>query len=62
MHRDALLDVRGPRGFVHRTVQLPGAQRIQRIEAREQIAAGQNLALGLRIAPPGAQPLEQDQR
>ena len=60
MHGDALIDVRGLRSLVHRAVQLPGAQRIHRIEAREQIAAGQHLALGPCVAPPGAQSLEQD--
>src|ERR1700736_4301679 len=40
MHRDALIDVRGLRSLVHRAVQLSGAQRIHRIEAREQITAG----------------------
>ena len=36
--------------------------RIHRIEARKQIAARQHLALGPGVAPPGAQPLEQDRR
>ena len=62
VHRDALVDVRGLRGLVHGAVELPGAHGIQRIEAREQIAARQHLALGAGVAPPGAQPLEQDRR
>ncbi len=60
MHGDALIDVRGLRRLVHRAVQLPGAQGIHRIEAREQIAAGQYFALGPGVAPPGAQALEHD--
>jgi hypothetical protein len=35
MHGHALLDVRGGCGLVYRAVQLPGAQRIHRIEAWE---------------------------
>lgn len=62
MHRDALTDVRGLRRFVHCTVQLPCAQRIHRIKAREKIATRQNFALGSRVAPPGTQSLEQDRR
>ena len=45
-------------GGVDGAVELPRAQRIHRIQAREQPAAGQDLALGMADAPPGAQPLQ----
>ena len=40
-------------------VELPRGERIRRIHAGEQPAAGQHLALGVGDAPPGAQALQQ---
>src|ERR1700722_12581303 len=62
MHRDALIDARGNRGFMHGPVQLPGTHGVHRIEARKQIAAWEDLPLGVGMAPPGTQPLEQERR
>ncbi len=62
VHGDALVDVRGLGGLVHGAVQLPGTHGFHRIQARKETAVGQDLALGPGMAPPTAQPLEQDRR
>lgn len=41
---------------MHHAVELPYGQRIHRVHAREQPAAGQHLALSTAYAPPSAQP------
>jgi hypothetical protein len=58
VHRDTLVDAGGDSGVVHGAVELPGAQRIERVQAWEQPPAIEHLALGARHAVPGAQPLE----
>jgi hypothetical protein len=45
-----------------RPVQLPRGHRIDWIEAGEEPAVWQHLALGMGHAPPGTQPLEQQRR
>ncbi len=62
MHRDALVDARCDSGGVHRPVQLPSGQRIDRILAGKQPPALEHLALRTGVAPPGAQALEQHRR
>src|SRR5271170_1357955 len=62
MHRDALVDARSEGGLMHGAVQLPCAHGVHRIKARKQIAAREDLPLGVGMAPPGAQPLEQEWR
>ena len=47
---------------MHGAVQLPRAQRIDRIQAGKQPPAVEHLALGTGDPPPGAQPLEQHRR
>src|SRR5258708_25397515 len=58
VHRDALVDVRGLRGGMNGAVELPRAERIDRIEARKQPAALQHPALRMRHAPPDTQTLK----
>ena len=47
---------------MHGAVQLPHGQRLDGVQAREQPAAVEHLALGTGDSPPGAQPLEHDGR
>ena len=47
---------------MHGAVELTGGQRIDGIQAREQPAAVEHLALGTGHPPPRAQPLEQHRR
>jgi hypothetical protein len=53
------MQLRGLGGGVNGTVELPGGQRIHGIETGEQPPSGQDLALRMTHAPPGAQPLQQ---
>ena len=43
---------------MHGAVELPRGQRVHRVHAGEQPAAGQHAALGVADAPPGAQALQ----
>jgi tetratricopeptide (TPR) repeat protein len=54
----ALVELGHIGGNVDGAVELTRTQRVHRIEAREEPAAGQDLALGMADAPPGAQPLQ----
>ncbi len=56
----ALGDAGRRRRVMHGAVELPRGQRLHRIEAREQAAVGEDLALRMADAPPGAQPLQHD--
>jgi len=57
--RHALVDLGGVGSKVDGAVELPRAQRVGRIQAREQPASRQDLALGVTQAPPCAQPFQQ---
>jgi hypothetical protein len=59
MHGDRLIDSRRHGGSMDRAVELSRGHRIGRIEAGEEPAVWQHLALGMGQAPPGTQPLEQ---
>ncbi len=59
MHRYMLVDACGISRFAHGAVELAGAERIDRIQARKQPATIEHLALDAGDAPPGTQPLEQ---
>src|ERR1700688_408198 len=58
MERDALVDPSRQRSLMHGPVELSGGQGLNRVQAWEQPAAVEHLALGTGNAPPGAQPLE----
>src|ERR1700761_6630353 len=60
VHGDALVDIRCLGGGMDGAVELPRAERINRIEAGKQPAALQHPALRVRYAPPDAQAFEQD--
>ena len=62
VHRHALVDLRRLGGGMDGAVELAGAQRVHGIEAGEEPAPGQDLALGMAHAPPRAQPLQQHRR
>jgi hypothetical protein len=62
VHRHALVDLGRLGSSMDGTVELPRAQRVHRIKAREQPAVAQDLALGMAHTPPHAQPLQQDRR
>ena len=62
VHGHPLVDVRGGGRLVHGAVELPGTHGLHRILARKEPAVGQHLALGPGVAPPTAQPREQDRR
>jgi len=55
-------DAGGSRGGVHGPVQLPRGHRVDAILAREQPAACHDESLGVRLAPPGAQPFQHQRR
>ncbi len=59
VHRHALVDLGRVGGGVDGAVELARGQRVHRVQAREQPAAAQDLALGMADAPPRAQPLQQ---
>jgi adenylosuccinate lyase len=62
VHRDALVQLGGIRGGMNRPIELPGAQRIDGIQAGKQPAARQHLALALGHPPPTTQTFEHQRR
>ena len=59
VHRDAFLDAGLVGRRVDGTVELSGAERLDRVQAGKQPAAVEHLALGASDAPPDAQTLQQ---
>ena len=56
--RHAFVDLGRIRGKVDGAVDLPGGQRVRRVQAREEPAVAADLALRMPQAPPGSQPLQ----
>lgn len=62
MHRHPLVDPGGIGAGADGAVELPGGQRIHRIEPREQPSLVEDLALRMRDAPPRPKTLQQQRR
>ena len=62
MHRYALANVSRRRGGMDSAVELPGGERVHRIQTGKEPPAGQDFALSMAHAPPRAQAFEQHRR